>query len=303
MKCKALLFSAALVGWNIIGIAFHADAGRADRRASNAYVTPAAIMAFLKNLKTQDQYLDRSEKAWERVEAGDTFLIDLLEPGNLCHMNEKELKVFYEALLEFLKPDTPHKMNEKAFYEKALEFYTTAADKEENPYAQYAVGCMYRDGQGAPESMSKEERLRQALYWFQRAGNQGHCYAQRALGGLYREAQGMPQNISKQERLCQARYWFHKAAIQGNGYAQLQLAQMYYRAEGLPEYLCREDRSLRGAFYWFEKSERQGFTEAHLNHLKNLYDSGAPLSEELREQIVEFLGIPYAVLAQRSVSE
>lgn len=60
---------------------------------------------------------------------------------------------------------------------QALKWYRLAAEQQDAP-AQYALGTLYRDGQG----VKKNTRL--AREWLQRAAAQGHAPAKKALAQL-----------------------------------------------------------------------------------------------------------------------
>ena len=69
--------------------------------------------------------------------------------------------------------------------------------------AQYNLGLMYRDGEGAPQDNAE------AMKWFRLAANHGEASAQLNLGVMYATGKGVPQN------LVLAYHWFNLAAAQG----------------------------------------------------------------------------------------
>ena len=73
-----------------------------------------------------------------------------------------------------------------------------------DPEAQYALGYMYRNGQGVPANSVE------AFKWYQRAANQGLAKAQVKLGLMYAKGDGVERN------LILAHAWFDLAARQGD---------------------------------------------------------------------------------------
>ena len=68
--------------------------------------------------------------------------------------------------------------------------------------------AFFYGGDGTPQDYSK------ALYWYQKAADQGLAKAQTNLGFLYANGQGVPKNYA------QAAIWYRKAADQGYAKAQ-----------------------------------------------------------------------------------
>ena len=62
-------------------------------------------------------------------------------------------------------------------YERAFTFYTIAAEQGD-PVSQYNLGIMYKDGRGVDKNKEK------AIFWLEKASNQGLSEAQ-YLTGLY----------------------------------------------------------------------------------------------------------------------
>ena len=87
-------------------------------------------------------------------------------------------------------------------YEKAIEFFTDAANKG-NAKAQVKLGVMYWHGQGVTQDYN------QAFELFTLAAEQGNARAINALGMSYEQGKGVTQDISKAVK------WYTLAAEQG----------------------------------------------------------------------------------------
>ena len=88
--------------------------------------------------------------------------------------------------------------------------------------AQVDLGTAYREGYGVTRDYQK------ALYWYQKAANQGASQAQAGLGDMFLRGQGVPQDDTK------ARYWLQRAADQGHAQAQHNLGVMYALGQNVP---------------------------------------------------------------------
>jgi TPR repeat protein len=89
--------------------------------------------------------------------------------------------------------------------------------------AQYAVGLMYRRGQGVPQDYAT------AMTWYRKAAEQGHVKAQTGLGASYRKGHGVEQN----DQL--ALKWTRLGAEQGNADAQRGLGSIYAAGLGVTQ--------------------------------------------------------------------
>lgn len=63
-----------------------------------------------------------------------------------------------------------------------------------DPVAQYNLASEYADPKNAKHDMTK------ALYWFEKAGHQGHIRAQKAVGDIYRYGNGVEKDIARARR-------------------------------------------------------------------------------------------------------
>lgn len=114
----------------------------------------------------------------------------------------------------------------------AMSFYLEAA-KRGDAMAQYFCGDGYRKGVGCTADVE------QALYWYQKAAEQGLFIAQLECGNLYA---GELQDKEK------ASYWYRKAAEQGN--ADIQYVYATYTDD------------VEEARYWLEQAAAQGHEQA-----------------------------------------
>ena len=105
-------------------------------------------------------------------------------------------------------------------YATALREWTPLAEQG-NVGAQYSLGVMYRDGQGAP----KDGKI--AVKLLKLAAEQGHSDAQYNLGVMYRDGQGVPRDHRTAVK------WLKLAAEQGDADAQLNLGLMYGEGAGV----------------------------------------------------------------------
>ena len=109
--------------------------------------------------------------------------------------------------------------------------------------AQYNLGVMYANGQGAPEDDTE------AAKWYRKAAEQGYAEAQLQLGLMYANGRGVPKDNTE------AVTWFQKAAGQGGAVAQFNLGAMYAKGEGVPE-------NHISAYAWFNLAVAQGVKKA-----------------------------------------
>ena len=82
------------------------------------------------------------------------------------------------------------------------------AAKQGDAKAQYSLGFMLYDGQGAPKNYAE------ATKWFRMAAEQGHAGAQFNLGVSFHNGEGVPKNYRE------AYFWQSLAASQNDEYSQ-----------------------------------------------------------------------------------
>lgn len=88
--------------------------------------------------------------------------------------------------------------------------------------AQYALGRLYRDGEGVDVDYVL------AVEWYGRAADQGSPRAQVSLGDLYKDGRGVSQDYAR------AAGWYRQAAERGDAVAQFDLADLYLSGNGVP---------------------------------------------------------------------
>ncbi|KAF9900300.1 hypothetical protein EC991_007642 [Linnemannia zychae] len=118
--------------------------------------------------------------------------------------------------------------------------------------AQFAVGNLYKDGQG-----SIPQDYQNAIMWYLKAANQGHIDAQDILGYLYDRVRGVPRDFA------QAMKWYRKAAEQGHIEALYSVGLMYAEGRGVPK-----DREQ--ARVWLRRAVEKGHLQAQAI-IDNLY--------------------------------
>lgn len=82
--------------------------------------------------------------------------------------------------------------------------------------AQYALAWFYKEWGGD---------FKQALYWFQRAADQGNMAAENRLGIFYQQFNDFHEAL----------YWYRKSAAQGYDAAQVNLGIMYWNGQGVQQ--------------------------------------------------------------------
>ena len=113
------------------------------------------------------------------------------------------------------------------------------------PAAQASLGVMYRNGQGIPKDDA------QAVFWFQKAADQGLATAQGYLGYMYLEGGGVKHDDAA------GAAWMLKAAQQGVPWAQYSIGFLYDNARGLPH-------DAETALEWYRKAADNGNSDAKL---------------------------------------
>ena len=130
--------------------------------------------------------------------------------------------------------------------------------------AQFRLGCAYMDGKISEPKNEGEaifglpEDEKKAIFWWTKAGEQGHVEAQFKLGDFY-DYGGEYIDYDK----VKAAYWYGKAAEQGHGDAQNRLGFCYEWGEGVAKDKAR-------AIYWYTRAAEQGYPGAQDN-LRHAY--------------------------------
>ena len=187
-------------------------------------------------------------------------------------------------------------------YDIALRELTPLAT-ENNPRAQYLLGRMYRDGDGAPQNVVEAYHLfsnaaqngypeaqfalgqlyekgrgvpsdfQQAIDWYYSAAKQGLADANYALGQIYEEGKGVPRDESR------ALDWYSLAAVQNHALAQFKLGSFYQYGKGVP-------RSPLKAYQWYYLAAKRGVFQASIEMDKlsaNLTSTDIDLAQQRAE--------------------
>jgi uncharacterized protein len=144
-------------------------------------------------------------------------------------------------------------------YATAMRLWRPLADQG-NAGAQYALGFMYRNGQGVQQDYTA------ALRCYRKAADQGYAEAQTELGLLYLNGLGVRQDYAA------ALSWYRKAADQGSAGGQTGLAIIFLNGLGV-----RKDHA--AAASWLRKAADQGHAEAQ-NGLGFLYGTGQGVPQD-----------------------
>ena len=130
---------------------------------------------------------------------------------------------------------------------KELRLYLEAIE-DGNAEVQIKVGWMYETGSGnLPRNIDK------AIYWYQKAAEQGSVDALVRLGEVYSDTD-------------KAAYWYQKAAEKGSKDAQYALGAMYEDGKGVIQ-------NAANAIEWYQKAAEGGIAKACLR-IAIIYGSG-----------------------------
>ena len=143
------------------------------------------------------------------------------EQKNSCPLCRAKSPVSEEEVVEWLRP----------WVEKG------------KAWAQYMLGCRYRDGEGVDQSYQQAREFREL------AASQGEADAQFNLGIMYHCGQGVNQSYEK------AAEYYEAAAMQGMADAQLNLGCLYELGQGV-------EQSNETARTWWIKAAEQGEASA-----------------------------------------
>ncbi|EXX62850.1 Ack1p [Rhizophagus irregularis DAOM 197198w] len=116
-----------------------------------------------------------------------------------------------------------------------------------------------------------EKNLEKAIYWYQKAAENGFNGSMHYLAMCYEDVEGTEKNLEK------AIYWYQKAAENGFTDSMHNLANRYYSGEGT-------EKNLEKAIYWYQKAAENGFTDS-MHNLANRYYSGEGTEKNLEKAI------------------
>jgi len=150
-------------------------------------------------------------------------------------------------------------------YQKAAEL----GDAE----SQLRLAQDYNYGRGG-KAYDKE----QALYWYEKAAEQGHMSAQQSLGEFFYLGFQLPKDytaVHKDDK--QAVFWTRIAAEQGVAVAQDTLGEMYEEGFGV-------DQDYKQAAFWYSKARQQRYAKKYLGPIgdqsRNTSGFGSPQNYE-----------------------
>ena len=143
----------------------------------------------------------------------------------------------------------------------AIDWYRQAANQGYAP-AKNALGSMYFFGRGVEKDAS------QALFWFQKAADQGDALGQYNLSVALRK-------LKKDNQ--QALFWLKKSAENGNRIAQYRLGEAY-----LSGAMVKQDHQL--AFLWYQAAAQQGEAGAQYG-LSLMYREGKGVLKDQTKEI------------------
>jgi TPR repeat protein len=137
-----------------------------------------------------------------------------------------------------------------------------------SPYYAFFLGGLYEEGLGVKQDDA------QAVYWYGKAGEQGHTLAQWLLAGMFEYGRGVIPNIE------QAIHWYRKAAENGDERAQRDLEGIYDIGRGGT--LDEEQ-----AVHWNRKSAEEGHSWAMFN-LGVMYQEGRRVEKDEEQAVTWF---------------
>lgn len=128
-----------------------------------------------------------------------------------------------------------------------------------DPKAQFVLGQ-------ALSETNDPEKLPMAVYWFQKASEQGYADAEWRLSSAYDGGQGVPRDDKA------AQYWFLKAAEDGQADAEWVLGMNYRDGRSV-------ERDEKKAFYWFLRAAKQGDVNSQYS-VAQMYEGGEGASQD-----------------------
>lgn len=147
--------------------------------------------------------------------AANLFIGVLLSPIARAEVNQSESAKKTEVRKE--KPDEFGEIHQHILHRR----FKKAAEKARilavggHPKAQTVMGMLYQYGLGV------EKDVKVAIYWLEKAADQGLCEAESYLGDLYKDGVFVEKDWDKAEM------WLSKAAKHGQREAQVHLGLMY----------------------------------------------------------------------------
>lgn len=177
---------------------------------------------------------------------------------------------------DFKLADKWYEMQENSYKaaDNMVKAEEKAAGKKEKGFApsQHNLGVMYEKGDGVAQSLTENERWKEALKWYTQAAEQGHAGSQSRLGFMYYLGHGVDKDLKKTMEL------FKKAAEQGTVSAQNNLASMYSEEAKQSENERTAKLNNERASRWFLRAAQQGdgFAQVNLGSNFKIGRNGVP---------------------------
>lgn len=174
-------------------------------------------------------------------------------------------KFVYSLMLSSALFATNYEDGMKAYknksYEKAMKFFSKAAQEDKDVRSIRNLGIMYASGIGVEQDFVKAVEL------LKKASNGGDDYAGFSLGNMYSTGDGVKKDFSE------AAFWYEKSANIGNAQSSYNLGYLYTYGDGVK-------KNLTTAFQWYEKSANAGNIDAQIN-LSFIYISGQGVKKDM----------------------
>ena len=151
------------------------------------------------------------------------------------------------------------------WYEMAENSYRAAAEKG-YAKAQNELASMYYDGEGVAQSLTEDERWKEALKWYTKAADQEFASSQQSLAFMYYFGKGVAENPKKAVEL------WKKAADKGNVNAQNSLAGMYLTGEGM----SKPNPEIASRFHLLAAQQGNSFAQYNIGRNFEFGHSGMP---------------------------
>lgn len=222
--------------------------------AERRQIEIAAQIMQAKEMQSHEEYSRAVELLLPLAKQGNTEaerLLDECRQQEAAREREESAAILQEA----------QTLREKKEYEREVRLLRPLAEKG-NIEAQMHLGNKYLNGQGVAYDVHL------ALFWFQKAAEQGYTYAQNLVGlfyyqGLYGLKSDMAEGVS----------WIRKSAESGYAEAQYNLANIYFSGEGVMQNSKEGEK-------WLTSAATQGYTEAQ-QQLGIRYMMGKSLSKNI----------------------
>jgi hypothetical protein len=130
---------------------------------------------------------------------------------------------------------------------------------------QFNLATAYEIGKGV------EKDLKQAVYWYRKAAEQGHADAQFNLVLAYETGNGVEQDFK------QAVYWYTKVAEQADPITQFNLGLDYENGNGV-------EQDSKQAVYWYTKAIEKGYSKAQYK-MGLAYETGKGVVQDFKQAV------------------